>query len=178
MRITALEDKAGGTLGNRRLTSAAGLVLLILLFCEGLTLPLIHRLLVLHIFIGFLLLPPLALKLGSTGFRFAMYYLRSLRYRTAGPPALPLRLLAPVLVISTVLLMWSGVELVIAGPDNAAIWRRMHIVSFVLWFGLMTVHMLAHALRATGEGLSDLVPRALPAPCDSGALWPAGFGVA
>ena len=49
-------------------------------------------------FIGLMLIAPLALKLASTGYRLARYYGRRAAYREKGPPALPMRLLAPVLV--------------------------------------------------------------------------------
>ena len=55
------------------------------------------------------LIPPVALKLGSTGYRFARYYLGSPVYRAKGPPLLPLRLLAPVLVLTTLLVFATGV---------------------------------------------------------------------
>jgi len=59
--------------------------------------------------IGMVLIPPVALKLGSTGYRFARYYLGSPVYRAKGPPLLPLRLLAPVLVLTTLLVFATGV---------------------------------------------------------------------
>ena len=64
--------------------------------------------------IGMVLIPPVALKLGSTGYRFARYYLGSPVYRAKGPPLLPLRLLAPVLVLTTLLVFATGVWL----PDH------------------------------------------------------------
>ena len=63
----------GGARGNALLTSLLGAVLLVLLAVEGATIPLIHQLLSVHVFVGLLLLGPVALKLGSTGYRFARY---------------------------------------------------------------------------------------------------------
>ena len=51
-------------------------------------------------FVGLLLIPPVVLKLASTGYRFVRYYAGARAYREKGPPPLPLRLLAPVLVAS------------------------------------------------------------------------------
>ena len=45
-----------------------------------------------------MLIAPVLLKLASTGYRLLRYYGRSRAYREKGPPRLPLRLLAPVLV--------------------------------------------------------------------------------
>jgi len=63
-----------GPAGNHRLTSSVGLVLLLLLGVEALTTLALHSYLSLHIFLGLLLLPPLAIKLASTGWRFVRYY--------------------------------------------------------------------------------------------------------
>jgi hypothetical protein len=90
----------GGARGNALLTSLAAAVLLVLLALEGATIPQIQQLLSLHVFVGLLLLGPVALKLASTGWRFARYYRGSQEYVEKGPPLLALRLLAP-LVAST-----------------------------------------------------------------------------
>ena len=63
-----------GVAGNARLTGGAAAALLALLAAEGATVPFIGPLLGPHIFIGMLLIPPVLLKLGSTGYRFARYY--------------------------------------------------------------------------------------------------------
>src|SRR5436305_2688984 len=60
--------------GNERLTAASGAVLFLLLAAEGVTILSIGQLLSPHLFIGMLLIPPVALKLASTGWRFARYY--------------------------------------------------------------------------------------------------------
>ncbi len=46
-----------------------------------------HGLLVAHMFIGLVLIPPVLLKLGSTGYRFARYYTGAPAYRAKGPRA-------------------------------------------------------------------------------------------
>ena len=63
--------------GNERLTSSTGLVLLVLLAVETLTTLALRTYLNVHLFLGLLLLPPVALKLASTGWRFARYYTRN-----------------------------------------------------------------------------------------------------
>jgi hypothetical protein len=47
----------------------------------------IGRLLTAHVFIGFALVPPTALKVGTTVYRFARYYAGSPAYRRKGPTA-------------------------------------------------------------------------------------------
>lgn len=154
-RATAL---AGGVLGNARLTAMTGITLLVLLFIEGLTIPAIRLLLVPHIFVGFLIIPPLVLKFGSTGYRFVRYYTGHAQYRAAGPPNPLLRLIAPLLVLSVVILIASGIMLLVSGPQDG-VWRRIHILSFIGWFGVMTVHVLAYAGRAIRLTWVDLVSR-------------------
>ena len=66
-----------GPAGNERLTTSAGLALLVLLAVETLTTLSLRSYLPVHIFLGLMLLPPLALKLASTGWRFMRYYTRN-----------------------------------------------------------------------------------------------------
>ena len=60
-----------GPIGNERLTSSTGLVLLVLLAIETLTTLALRTYLNVHLFLGMLLLPPIVLKLASTGWRVA-----------------------------------------------------------------------------------------------------------
>jgi hypothetical protein len=86
--------RLGGTEGNEILTIAAAVVLVPLLVAEGITVVHMRGLLSTHMFIGLVLIPPVLLKLGSTGYRMASYYASSRAYRLKGPPLLPLRLMA------------------------------------------------------------------------------------
>lgn len=144
----------GGTTGNERLTAATGGVLLVLLAVIGVTIIRIGQLLSIHLFVGMLLIGPLALKLASTGYRFARYYTANPSYRSKGPPALALRLTAPFIVISTIVVFASGVALLFAGPSSRGTLLPIHKDSFFVWLAFMAVHVLAHlpkimpALRA------------------------------
>jgi hypothetical protein len=93
--------RVGGAEGNEILTSAAAVVLVGLLIAEGITIVHMRGLLSAHMFIGLVLIPPVVLKLASTGYRMVSYYAGARAYRENGPPLLPLRLIAPVLVAST-----------------------------------------------------------------------------
>jgi hypothetical protein len=126
-----------------------GAVLLILLAAEGVTIVLKRELLTLHFFIGMLLIGPVLLKLGSTGYRFMKYYTGSPPYVRKGPPALPLRLLGPVLIATSAGVIGSGVALALTTPraPGAAWWIFVHKATFVLWFCAMTVHVLWYAPR-------------------------------
>lgn len=141
--------RSGGTDGNERLTATVAGVLLVLLAVEGATILRIQQLISVHVFVGMLLIPPVALKLGSTGYRFARYYAGSLAYRRKGPPPLLLRVLvAPAVVLTTLVLFGTGVALIVLGPHRGhGIVLGLHKVSFVLWFGAMAIHVLWHVLR-------------------------------
>jgi len=148
---TKLRD---GVAGNARLTGAAAAALLVLLAAEGATIPFIGRLLGPHIFIGMLLIPPVLLKLGSTGYRFARYYTGNPRYVEKGPPLLVLRVLAPGVVLSTLALFGTGVALLVDGPPgNTLIFA--HKLSFIAWVALMTLHVLGHLLEVPSLASAD-----------------------
>ena len=136
----------GGAEGNERLTALTGTVLLVLLAAEGVTILSVGRLLTPHFFIGMMLLGPVALKAGSTVYRFVRYYAGSAPYRRKGPPAPLLRLLGPLVIASTAGVFGSGVALAFAGPGNGP-WLFLHKASFAVWFCVMTAHVLAYLPR-------------------------------
>ena len=137
---------AGGSDGNARLTAAAAAVLTVLLVMEGLTLFAVQRLLLPHVFLGLLLVPPVLLKLASTGWRMLSYYRRVEDYVRKGPPHVLLRVLvAPILVMSTISLFATGVAAALAG--HGGILLGLHKASFVVWGIAFGVHFLAHALK-------------------------------
>jgi hypothetical protein len=137
----------GGTDGNERLTAIAGVLLLALFAVLGATIVRIGQLLWLHLFLGLLLIGPVALKLASTGYRFARYYLATAAYRMKGPPHPLLRVLAPILVVTTLAVFVTGVLLLVDGPgsrDQLLLW---HKVSFIVWLMAMAPHVLGHLVE-------------------------------
>ena len=119
--------------------------------------------------------PPVLLKLASTGYRFVRYYAHSLPYRAKGPPLLPLRLLAPGAVVTTVVVLGSGVWLMALGHRSDAV-LELHKVSFIVWGVVFGVHFLAHVptmLRALRPG--DVPGASVRALLVAGSL---GAGVA
>jgi hypothetical protein len=142
--------------GNERLTAITGAVLLALLAAEGVTILFLRPLLPVHIFVGMLLIPPVALKLGTVGWRFLRYYAGDRRYRLKGPPGMLMRfLVAPAVVASTLLLLGTGVALLVVGPGGGIL-LGLHKASFVLWFGAMSIHVLAYAARLPRLAAADL----------------------
>ena len=66
------------------------------------TIPQLRQFVSVHLFVGMLLIGPVALKMASTGYRFLRYYTGNVAYRRKGPPELVLRLIGPIVVLSTV----------------------------------------------------------------------------
>ena len=139
-------DGWGGTEGNELLTSATAVLLVGLLVAEGITVVHMRGLVSAHMFIGLVLIPPVLLKLGSTGYRFFRYYGGTRAYREKGPPRLALRVLAPVLVAATIAVFASGV-LLLANGHKARTLLEIHQVSFIIWVVVFGVHFLAYVPR-------------------------------
>jgi hypothetical protein len=146
--------RAPGPEGNERLTSSTGLVLLVLLAVETLTTLALGTYLDVHLFLGLLLLPPVVLKLGSTGWRFARYYTRNVHYVRAGPPRMLMRVLAPLLVASTLALFGTGVAMIVVGHRGGEL-RTLHTYSFVAWGVLIGVHVLGYLTHVLRDGTKD-----------------------
>ena len=140
--------------GNERLTSSIGLVLLVLLAVETLTTLALRTYLNVHLFLGLLLLPPVTLKLASTGWQFVRYYTRSEAYVLAGPPRMLLRMLAPLLVASTLALFGTGVAMIVIGHRGGQL-RTLHTYSFIAWGVLIGAHVLAYLTRVLRDGTMD-----------------------
>lgn len=151
----AAVDRGGrGPAGNSRLTATVGVVLLALVAVEGITLVSLGPLLPAHVFVGVLLIPPVLLKLATTGYRMIRYYAGSRRYRSAGPPAPLMRMLGPAVVVSTLGLFGSGVAMLAVGPSAGWV-VTLHKASFVVWLAVTALHVLGHVLHLPGLASAD-----------------------
>jgi hypothetical protein len=135
-------------------------LVLVLLAVGGATILRIRSLLDVHAFVGMLLIPVVALKLASTGWRMVRYYLHAEEYVRRGPPHVVLRMLvAPVVVASTIVVFGTGVVLLALGRTQGPI-VGLHKASFVVWLGATAVHVLtrlptlARAVRERVPGLA------------------------
>ncbi len=134
-------------------------VLLVFLAVEGFTILRIGRLLTLHVLIGMVVVPPVLLKIGSTSWRFARYYLGSPQYRRKGPPPAILRLLGPFLVVLTLAVLGSGIALLL-GPSSArSELSTIHKATFILWIAVMVVHVLGHLVDTARLAPKDFYRR-------------------
>ncbi len=145
--------------GNERLTAAIGVLLLVPILVELATIVLgVHGFMSLHVFVGLVLIPPVLVKLGSTGWRFVRYYTRSRAYVEHGPPQLAMRLMAPLLVAATVVLFGSGVAMGFLHGQALQLARRLHGPASVVWLLLIGVHVLVYLRRALRDWSRDLRP--------------------
>ena len=143
-----------GVEGNARLTAATGLVLLVLLAVEGYTILDVRGLITLHIFLGILLVGPVLLKIASTTYRFARYYLGTAEYVRKGPPHIILRVLGPLVTISSLAVLGTGIGLIWDRSGGSLL--TAHQASFIVWVSVMTIHVLGHLQGALRETWHDL----------------------
>jgi hypothetical protein len=139
---------AAGVEGNEKLTAMTGALLLVGFAVEGVTILQLHRLLYLHFLLGLVLVGPVLLKIGTTVYRFVRYYAGALPYVRKGPPTPVMRVLGPLVILTSVAVLGTGVMLAVVGRGGP--WLFLHKASFVLWFGVMTVHVLNYLPRLPG----------------------------
>jgi hypothetical protein len=172
-RDDAVLERSGGPAGNARLTAWTGLILLPLFLVELVTLLSLDSLLSWHIVVGVLLIPPSLVKTGSTAWRIVRYYAGNQPYRTAGPPPIVLRLLGPLVVLSTLAVLGSGLALILVSPDSARnAWvtvggfgigvLMLHKASFVVWAAATGVHTLGRLVPALRLTVIPAVSRRIP----------------
>jgi len=164
-------DDRSAVVGNERMTALAGAVLLVLILVEIVTSASLRTLLSAHVFVGVLLAGPLAVKLGSTGYRFLRYYTGSPAYVRKGPPRLPLRGLAPLLLLTTLVVIGSGIGLVVTGPLHPGPLLLVHGMSTLLWLPLIAFSTHKSA------GPNEMAPFGSCMPRASAIVAPAHYGL-
>ncbi len=141
------DDEQSAVVGNERMTGLAGAVLLVLILIELVSAAILRTLLSIHVFAGVLLAGPLVVKLGSTFWRFLRYYTGSPAFVRRGPPHLALRVMAPLLIVTTLVVIGSGIGLVVTGPLSAGPLLPLHGFSVLVWLPLIALHGFAHIRR-------------------------------
>jgi hypothetical protein len=153
---SSARDRAdAGVEGNGRLTSVTGLVLLVMLAVEGYTILDVRGLITLHIVLGIMLVGPVLLKVASTLYRFARYYGRRPAYVRRGPPHIVLRVLGPLVTISSLAVLGTGLGLIWVHGDGGLL-LTAHKASFIVWVAVMTIHVLGHVQEAATSTWREL----------------------
>jgi hypothetical protein len=158
-RPDLVHGRTAGPAGNAQLTAWTGLLLLALAVVELVTLIDVRGLLSWHVVVGVLLAAVAALKIGTTGWRFLRYYAGHRPYQQAGPPPLLLRILGPLVVLSTVGVLGSGLWLTAVGPDSG---RRTLLTFLGQRLDLLSIHQALFVVFAVVAGL-HLLARLVPA---------------
>lgn len=140
----------GGPAGNARLTAWVGLVLLVAFVAELVTLLNVTALISWHIAIGVLLVPPALVKTATTSWRILRYYTGNRAYQQAGPPPLLLRFLGPLVVVSTLAVLGSGLALIAVGPGSS---RTSLMAVAGMRISLLTIHQATFIGWAVATGL-------------------------
>jgi hypothetical protein len=157
---TGQDPADAGVEGNSRLTSATGLVLVIMLAVEGYTILNVNQLITLHIFLGIMLVGPALLKIASTMYRFVRYYSGQPAYVRNGPPHIVLRVLGPLVILSSLAVLGTGLSLLtVHGDGRGSLLLTAHRVSFIVWVAVMTIHVLGHIQEAVVSTWRELRQR-------------------
>lgn len=149
------------TEGNSRLTALTGVLLLLLFVAEIVTVILgVRSVLSVHVVIGYLLTPPVLVKIASTGWRMSRYYLGDPSYRRRGAPRPFLRALGPIIVVLTGALVGSGL-VCFDGPHALHTFALdVHKVCFYVWLIALIAHVVPHFVEAVSLSSADLLGRA------------------
>ena len=151
--------RLGGGRGNELLTSINAVTLIVLIAAQLVTVLALDSMIRVHLFVGVVLLGPVALKLATTGYRFVRYYAGAREYRQAGPPRMVLRAIAPVFVAATVGLFASGVAMLVAG-DGEGVVHGVHVASFWVWIGCLAIHVALNSREVLGNVRAEWFARA------------------
>lgn len=154
-----MSSLTGGPAGNARLTSWLGLLLLGLCLAELVTLLDVGGLIGWHVGLGLVITALAVLKTASTGWRIVRYYTGASSYGRAGPPPLMLRLLGPLVILSTLGVLGSGIALVAIGQSAS---QQSWVTVLGQQIDPLTLHQLFFALFAVFVGLHVLA-RLVPA---------------
>ena len=171
-REDPVRRRTGGPAGNARLTAWLGALLLVAFVVECVTLLSLGGLLSMHIFVGALLVPLALAKTATTSWRMLRYYFGNADYREAGPPPLLLRLLGPLVVITSLAVLGTGLALIAIGSNDGgqlggfAGFRidalMLHKAAFVVWLVITSLHTLARLVPAILLAGNRLGPRVVP----------------
>jgi hypothetical protein len=156
--VPLAKQRWGGAEGNSRMTGTTAAVLFVLLAAEGVTVVQVKQLVSVHVFIGMLLVPFVLLKTASTTYRATGYYRGDAAYVEKGPPPMILRLTGPLMVLSSLAILGTGIALVALG--RSARWMRdIHRISFFAFALFIAIHVLGHLRETPDLAIADVRDR-------------------
>ncbi|MBV9922593.1 MAG: hypothetical protein JOY78_17320 [Pseudonocardia sp.] len=159
-----------------------GLLLVVLIAAELITLLDVTGLMGWHVGVGIVLTAFTLVKAASTAWRIVRYYAGSRSYGLAGPPPLVLRVLGPLVILTALGVLGSGIALIAIGPGESRdsfltvlgqpiSALRIHQGFFVLFAVAVGLHILARLVPAVTMTITPGRRRAAAAkPVPGGAL--------
>ena len=147
-----------GPAGNARFTALSGTALLLPLGAVMITGVFFGDAKTPHFFVGFVLIPMVALKLATTGWHAARYYVLDRRdhgYRALGPPRWLPRVVGPVLVVASIVVLASGVALWVGRTERGP-WSTVHTDSAVVLALATGAHLLLRSWRTIWHTAADV----------------------
>lgn len=156
-RRDPIMPRTGGPAGNARLTGWLGMLALVVIAAELVTLLNVSGLMAWHTGIGIVLTALVLLKVASTGWRMVRYYSGSAPYVEAGPPPMVLRLLGPFVVLSSLGVLGTGFALIAVGRQashdtlfallgQSVSPLTLHQGFFILFGGFVGLHILGRVV--------------------------------
>jgi len=168
-------------LGSLEATAAVALVLLAALGVQALTVVELGHLLALHVAFGAGIGALACAKVASVA-RRALAWHRGEPWARAHPkPSRPARVIGAALVAATAAVLATGAAILVVGHAEVLAAREAHIVAFVVWAGLVALHLLRNGLRALGAASRSMGlggERRSPRPARGAALWWRGVALA
>lgn len=168
-------------LGSLEATAAVALVLLLALAVQALTVVELGHLLAPHVAVGAGIAALAAAKVASVGRRALAWHRGEPWARTSEKPTLPVRVLGAALVGATVAVLASGATILVVGHADVLVAREAHIVAFVVWAGLVAIHLLRNGWRAVGAAARSTGVaggRRAPGPSSGAGAWWRGVALA
>ena len=127
-----------------------------MLAIEGYTILDVRGMITLHVFLGIMLVGPVLLKTGSTLYRFVRYYRGTPAYVRKGPPHIVLRVLGPLVILSSLAVLGTGLGLLAVHSRDGGALLTAHQASFIVWVSVMTLHVLGHIRDAAVRSVREV----------------------
>jgi hypothetical protein len=96
------------------------------------------------------------LTAATTMYRFTRYYQHKPAYVRRGPPHIILRVLGPVVILSSLTVLGTGIGLLAVHSRGGGALLTAHQASFIVWVSAMTIHVVGHVKEAVTTSWNEL----------------------
>jgi hypothetical protein len=161
-RQTALDSELRGARGKgvfiARSSALLGMLILFFSIAEIVTVAFLPEALILHIAIGSILGVLIIVKLILNAYRYLGYLKHDHDFRQAGTPRLIMRILSLPLVVTTIVVLGTGMAMVLTGPTAFAtsFLATAHALFAIIWLGLLGYHTFGYWHRSARSTTREL----------------------